>query len=53
MPLYSVAKINEKLIHRAGESLGKWIYRVIQWEAEGRTTQPGGILHSRRGEDID
>jgi hypothetical protein len=30
----------EYLIHRTGKSLGEWVYRVIQWQAERRITQP-------------
>jgi len=31
---------SEDLVHRTGESLGERVYRVIQWQAERRITQP-------------
>ena len=30
----------EDLVHRTGESLGERVYRVIEWQAERRITQP-------------
>jgi GH15 family glucan-1,4-alpha-glucosidase len=39
--------VGKDFIYRTRQSLGKWIYRVIQWKAKGRTTQHGGILHAR------
>ena len=36
-------------VHRAGQSLGERIHRVVQREAAGRTAEPGDLLHDERG----
>jgi len=36
-------------VHRAGQSLGEWIHRVVQREAAGRVAEPGVFLQAEGG----
>ena len=40
-------------VHRAGQSLGERVCRVIQREVQGRTPQQGGVWHPDRSPDTN
>ena len=33
------------VIYCTGESLGKWLYRIVQWEVEIRAVESEGVCH--------